>query len=210
MKYSDTRYGFLEKRSLVWKEIVKYFEGHFEMGDSILDVGCGYGDFISNTKATHRYAVDLDEGMGNYLPRDIVFKVSPIVEIDKLFPEESMSFIFSSNLLEHLDRNEINHFFSAARSLLKPNGLLGIMMPNYKRAFREYFDDYTHVTPISDVGLADWLAASGFTKLYLDPGFMPFSLKDSWIPITPFLVFIWLRSPWKPRGKQMLIIVRKS
>lgn len=210
MNYSDTRYKFLEKRSVVWKEIVRYLESRFEMGDSILEVGCGYGDFISNVKAPNRFAVDLDDSMGKYLPKDVVFKASSIVEIEKLFAKESMSFIFSSNLLEHLSRNEIDRFFETAHSLLRPNGLLGIMMPNYKRAFREYFDDYTHVTPISDIGLADWLAASGYTKLYLHPGFMPFSVKDSWIPITPFLVFMWLRSPLKPRGKQMLIIVRKS
>jgi len=209
MTYSATRYTYHPKRALVWKEIVSYLESQFELGDNVLDAGCGYGDFISNVKASRRFAVDLDEEMIRHLPKDVEFKQGSIAEIDKYFPKESMDFIFSSNVLEHLSRENINHFFQAALSLLKANGRLGIMMPNYKRAYREYYDDYTHVTPISDVALVDWLAASGFTKVFLHPGFMPFSMKDRHIlPI--ILVKAWLRSPWKPGGKQMLVIVRKA
>lgn len=209
MSYSTTRYTYHPKRALVWKEIVRYLESRFELGDNVLDAGCGYGDFISNVRATRRFAVDLDEEMIRYLPQDVEFKQGSIAEIDKYFPKESMDFIFSSNVLEHLSRENINHFFKAALSLLKTNGQLGILMPNYRRAYREYFDDYTHVTPISDVALVDWLAASGFTKVFRHPGFMPFSMKDrNILPI--ILVQAWLRSPWKPGGKQMLVIVRKA
>lgn len=210
MSYSATRYNYLPKRALVWKEIVKYLEGRFELGESILDAGCGYGDFISHVKAARRFAVDADEGMAGHLPEDVVFRRGSIAEIDKYFPPESMNFIFSSNVLEHLSREQIGRFFKAAHHILKADGQLGILMPNYKRAYREYFDDYTHVTPISDPALVDWLAASGFTKVFSHPGFMPFSLKDSRLPVAPILVRAWLRSPWKPGGKQMLVIARKS
>lgn len=208
MSYTTTRYTYHPQRALVWKEIVRFLESRFELGDNVLDAGCGYGDFISNVKAARRFAVDLDEEMIRHLPEDVEFKQGSITEIDKYFPAESMDFIFSSNVLEHLSREKIDHFFKAALTLLKTNGLLGILMPNYKRAYREYFDDYTHVTPISDVALVDWLTASGFTEVFQHPGFMPFSMKGKQVPI--IFVKAWLMSPWKPGGKQMLVIVRKA
>jgi SAM-dependent methyltransferase len=210
MSYSETRYNYLPKRTLVWREIVRYLQGRFDFGESVLDAGCGYGDFISNVKAARRFAVDLDGGMAGHLPADVEFRQGSIAEIDKYFPEESMNFVFSSNVLEHLSRDKIDQFFKAAHTLLKAGGQLGILMPNYKRAYREYFDDYTHVTPISDTALVDWLAASGFTSVFSHPGFMPYSMKDSRVPVAPILVRAWLWSPWKPGGKQMLVVARKS
>ena len=96
------------------------------------------------------------------------------------------------------------------RVLLKLGGYLAILSPNYRRASNLYFDDYTHITPLSDVGLSDWLVAEGFRIVSLEPGFLPYSLKGARLPITRFFVRCWLNSPLKPWGKQMLIVARRS
>jgi hypothetical protein len=50
---------------------------------------------------------------------------------------------------------------AALRRKLSPGGTLNILQPNYRYAYREYFDDNTHVAVYSHISLADFLAANG-------------------------------------------------
>lgn len=45
---------------------------------------------------------------------------------------------------------------------LTHGGTLNILQPNYRRAYGEYFDDYTHVAVYSDISLCDFLRANGY------------------------------------------------
>jgi hypothetical protein len=87
---------------------------------------------------------------------------------------------------------------------MKPGATLNIVQPNFKYCAREYFDDYTHVSIYTETGLADLLAAHGFKISRCVPRFMPFSIKSS-MPVWPWLIRLYLSSPFKPFGKQMLI-----
>jgi hypothetical protein len=84
------------------------------------------------------------------------------------------------------------------------SGTLNILQPNYRFAYREYFDDYTHVTVYSDRSLVDFLGAHGFRVLECYPRFLPLTIKSRF-PVSPFLIRTYLRLPFKPMGKQMLI-----
>jgi len=95
------------------------------------------------------------------------------------------------------------------RKLLKPGGHAGILMPNYRLTANRYFDDYTHQTAVSDVALRDWMVAEGFEIVISEPGFMPFTMKGSAIPISAWLIRLWLWSPIKPGAGQMLIVGRR-
>ena len=87
---------------------------------------------------------------------------------------------------------------------MKPGATLTIVQPNFKYCAHEYFDDYTHVSIYTDKGLCDLLAANGFTIVRCMPRFMPFSIKGS-LPVHPWLIRLYLLSPFKPFAKQMLI-----
>lgn len=203
--YTKTRYQLDEKRKIVWRVLAPFLQKKFHFQGSILDVGCGFGDFINNVSAHQRSALDMNPEMKPFLDSDIQFQAGPVSELRRLFTTQSYDLIFSSNLLEHLSREEISQFFLDAKQLLKTGGSLLILMPNYRKCSAEYFDDYTHLTPLSDRSLSDWLNAAGFVVDFVDPGFMPFSVKDSKLPITAWLIKLWLLSPFKPGGKQMLI-----
>ena len=82
-----------------------------------------------------------------------------------------------------------------------------MLQPNYRYAYREYFDDYTHVAIYSHVSLADLLAAHGWEVVDVRPRFLPLSVKSR-LPTWSLLVWAYLRSPFKPLGKQMLIVAR--
>ncbi len=93
---------------------------------------------------------------------------------------------------------------AALRRKLSANGTLTIVQPNYRYAYREYFDDFDHKSIYSHVSLTDYLAANGYEVFLVEPRFMPLSVKGR-LPIKPFLIRAWLASPVKPIGKQMLI-----
>ena len=86
-------------------------------------------------------------------------------------------------------------------------GTLTILQPNYRYAYREYFDDYTHIAIYSHIGLADFLTANGYEVLTVKPRFLPLTVK-SHLPVSPWLVRAYLASPIKFLGKQMLISAR--
>jgi hypothetical protein len=71
-------------------------------------------------------------------------------------------------------------------------------------AYREYFDDYTHVSVFSHVSLADFLRVNGFDLLEIRPRFLPLTVKSR-LPVLPWLIKAYLASPIKPMAKQMLI-----
>jgi hypothetical protein len=83
------------------------------------------------------------------------------------------------------------------------------LQPNYLFAYREYFDDYTHVTVYSHISLCDFLAANGFEVMNCQPRFMPLTVKSR-LRVSPWLIRAYLHSPIKPLGKQMLIRARVS
>ncbi len=82
-----------------------------------------------------------------------------------------------------------------------------ILQPNYRYAYREYFDDYTHLAVYSHLSLADFLSANDFEVLNVSPRFLPLTIKSR-IPVSPWLIRAYLASPIKPMGKQMLVRAR--
>jgi hypothetical protein len=90
------------------------------------------------------------------------------------------------------------------RRVLRPRGTLNIVQPNYRRAYKEYFDDYTHVSVYSDISLTDFLSAHGFRVTTCHPGFLPLTIKSR-LPVSRNLIRLYLALPWKPLGKQMLL-----
>ena len=90
------------------------------------------------------------------------------------------------------------------RAKLKRGGTLNILQPNYRFAYREYFDDYTHVAVYSDRSLADFLSVNGFEVKECHARFLPLTIKSK-MPVSAALIRLYLASPVKPMGKQMLL-----
>jgi SAM-dependent methyltransferase len=209
MSYHETRFQHDPRRAIVWKEIVRYIERRTPLGETVLDLGCGYGEFINAVGSGKRHALDLNPELRRYLDPAVSFLAADALSVGEAFPEESFDFIFSSNLLEHLERDEIGRLLRSLHGLLKPRGHLGVLMPNFRLAFRRYYDDYTHKTAVTDAALHDWLESEGFEVVFCKPGFMPLALKGSRLPVNSFLVRCWLWSPFKPGAGQMLMIARR-
>jgi SAM-dependent methyltransferase len=202
--YHKTRFQFDPGRLKVWRAITEHLQHYVSRNGSVLDLGCGYGDFINQIKAKEKYALDIGPDVKEHINKDVNFINAPSVKIDKL-NNNSIDVIFSSNLLEHLDRNEIDKTMLGIQKILKNNGTLILIGPNYRYCHKEYFDDYTHKTIFSHITLVDLLYEYGFTARVVKPRFLPLTLKSK-LPKSYWLTKVYLLSPVKPMGKQMLLI----
>jgi hypothetical protein len=119
----------------------------------------------------------------------------------------TINFALANNLFEHLSQGDIARVLAKLRHKLAADGTLNILQPNYRYAYREYFDDYTHITVFSHISLADFVKANGFDVLEIQPRFLPLTVKSR-LPVSPWLIRAYLLSPIKPLAGQMLIRAR--
>jgi SAM-dependent methyltransferase len=207
--YHRTRFEYDERRKILWQSLWScYFSSQVRPTDCVLDLGCGYGDFINSVIAARRIAVDSWPGCRDFLDLEVEALITPVTNLSSL-ENSSVDFAFASNLLEHLEKKEIAVMLAGLRDKLRPNGTLTILQPNWKYAFRDYFDDFTHVSIWSHVSMSDFLRANEWEVIDVLPRFLPLSLKSR-LPVHPWLIRAWLMSPVKPIGKQMLIKARPA
>jgi ubiquinone/menaquinone biosynthesis C-methylase UbiE len=207
--YHESRLTEDGRRGSVWRMLWKYYFRHrINAQDCVLDIGAGYCDFINNVIARRRIALDMWSGMLRHVDTGVETIVASADQLDWI-EDGVVDYAFASNLFEHLPQDMFVKVLSSLEKKLSAKGRLTILQPNYRYAFREYFDDYTHVTVYSHISLADFLSAHGWEVLEVQPRFLPLSVKSS-LPTWPILIAAYLRLPFKPLGKQMLIVARPA
>ena len=202
--YHETRFDFDPRREVLWATLCEcYFQKLVSPDDCVLDIGAGYGHFINNIRAKRRIGFDSWPGMAGFLKAGVEGIVSSATDLTGV-EDGTVDFALASNVFEHLTRGELAIVLEQIRKKLKASGTLTILQPNYRFAYQEYFDDYTHVSIYSDRSMCDLLSASGFRIEQCRPRFLPLTIRSSF-PVSPFLIRTYLRLPVKPFGKQMLI-----
>ena len=205
--YHDSRLTHDVRRSQTWNALWRFhFSRVIAPDDCVLDMGCGYGEFINSVTARRRLALDAWSGFPAYLAAGVEATVGPVTELGFL-EDASVDFAFASNLFEHISQADLAAVLAGLRAKLSARGTLTILQPNWRYAFREYFDDYTHITVYSHVSLTDFLTAHGWEVVETRPRFLPLTIKSR-LPVWPLLIQAYLLSPFKPMGKQMLITAR--
>ena len=60
--YFDSRFKFDLGRKKVWDAIVDHLQPKFFNNiETVVELGCGYGDFINSVKAVNKIAVDIND-----------------------------------------------------------------------------------------------------------------------------------------------------
>ncbi len=207
--YFETRLSHDPRRAGVWKAVAAYLEGRVPIGpeDRVLDVGAGYCDFINQVRAGERHAADLDPAAGRFAGEGVSFHAASSTDL-KGVPESHFDVVFVSNLLEHLNSEEIASSLDSFLRVLKPGGRLVVVQPNFRDCWRSFYDDFTHKTPLTHGALADFIASRGFELERVQARFLPFSIKSR-LPACSWMVALYLRSPLKPFSGQCLLIAKK-
>ena len=202
--YHDSRLTHDPKRDIVWGALWKYYFRHrIAATATVLDLGCGYGEFINHVIARRRIALDMWPEFPRHVAPGVETIVGPVTDVVKL-DDGGIDFAFASNLFEHITQSDFAAVLGVLRKKLSPQGTLNLLQPNYRYCASEYFDDYTHISVWSHISLADFLRANGYEVIEVHPRFLPLTVKSS-LPVWPPLIGLYLSSPFRPMGKQMLL-----
>ena len=208
----DKRFsGHESYRNRVWNILVsKYFLKWLKTDDHILDLGCGYGEFINHTNSKVKHAMDLNHKTKYLLNDDIIFHEQDCSQPWNIEPE-SLDLVFTSNFFEHLpDKQSLDKTVAEIKKSLKPNGVLIAMGPNISVLKGRYWDFWDHHVALSDSSLCELLEIHEFKINRSYSKFLPYNMvRVKERPL--FLISLYLRLPffWSFFGKQFLIIAQK-
>ncbi len=201
----------IEKRRRVWKALcASFFNDLIGKDKDVLDMACGYGEFINNVAARKRYGIDLNPDAPRHLNPDVQFFRAASSEMTEI-PDRSIDVVFASNFLEHLpNKAACDATFAEVLRVLRPNGRFIVLGPNIRYAYKEYWDFYDHHLPLSHLSLEEGLQSQGFGVIRNIPRFLPYTMKSK-TPSADLLVRIYLGLPllWPLFGKQFLVVAEK-
>lgn len=201
----------LEERRRLWRVLCRgWFQRWVDPADRLLDLACGYGEFLWNIQAAEKHGVDLNPDSARHLPPGVRFHACGAERVADL-ADGSLDVVFCSNFLEHLpDKPAAERVFAEVRRLLRPGGRFLVLGPNMRAVPVAYWDFWDHHLPLSDKSLAEGLQLAGFTLERVVPRFLPYSTK-SHLPRADWLVASYLRLPpaWRILGKQFFVVARR-
>ena len=199
---------FDEKRRVVWREICRFLQKYYIAEQStILEIGARHCHFINQIKGAEKHALDISTDIVERVERGVIPHVRSCTAMLDL-EDDYFDVVFMSNVFEHLTRRESVLALAEIKRVLKRNGILIAIQPNFKYCWREYFDDPTHIQIFTHLGVSELIRSSGLSVIDLKPRFLPFSMRSK-LPKIPWLVTLYLHSPFKPFAGQMLIIAKK-
>ncbi len=206
------RFGGREDyRTRVWRILCRYFYQRFMApGQRVLDLGAGWGEFINQVPAAHKYAMDLNSDSARHLLPEVQFLERDCATTWPL-ESDSLDLVFTSNFLEHLsDKNAIERTLAEAWRCLAPGGRILCLGPNIRLVGGAYWDFWDHHVALTEASLEDVLRLTGFETEHCIAGFLPYTMSGG-RPPPAFLLSVYLRLPvlWRVFGKQFLLLARK-
>jgi SAM-dependent methyltransferase len=200
-----------ERKDQIWKVLCeRFFQAYVARDATVLDLACGYGEFVRHIQAGRKIAIDLNAAAALDLPDDVEFHTGSAENLSAI-SSDSVDVCFSSNFFEHLPSKEVlDRVLAEALRVLKPGGLYVAMQPNLRYAPGEYWDYYDHVLPLTHLSCREAFAKAGFEIRELIDRFVPFSTA-SHLPQHPMLVRLYLacKPVWRLLGRQFVIVGRK-
>ncbi len=161
-------------RTRVWRVLIdSFFTRWLDPGAAILDLGCGFGEFINQVAASKKYGMDMNPSTRNRLAVDVEFIEQDCSRTWTVDPS-SLDVVFTSNFFEHLpDKNCLDRCLKEALRCLKPGGRLIAMGPNIRIVNGRYWDFLDHYLPLTELSLAEGLQTAGFEVETARARFLP-------------------------------------
>lgn len=204
--------GELVDKQVLWTTLCREFlERFIDTESTVLDLGAGRCEFINTVRAKRRIAVDPNPATAGL--------AAPDVEVLRLLSNDMHSLldgevdvVFASNFLEHVaDKSVLIETLDECHRILRPGGRMIVLMPNVRYLPGKFWDYLDHHVPLTHVSLVEALELSGFDPEVVIPKFLPYTVKDSRLPVREELIRLYLRLPivWKLLGKQMFVVARR-
>jgi SAM-dependent methyltransferase len=201
----------LAYRRKVWNVLVpSFFQKYVARGDAVLDLGCGYGEFINTIRCGQKLAMDLNPDAPKYLDSSVRFLEQDCSSRWQV-QDASLHVVFTSNFFEHLpDKAALGRTLDEIYRCLAPGGKLIAMGPNIKHLPGKYWDFWDHHLPLTETSLSEGLSNRGFEIVTRLGKFLPYTMVGQ-REYPDILLKLYLRFPmaWRIMGKQFLIIAAK-
>jgi len=209
--YANRFAPFQEYRRRVWQVLVaNFFQKLVPESATVLDLGCGYGEFINAVKARTRFGMDLNPSAARHIQSDVRFLRQ---DCSTRWPcaNGELDIVFSSNFFEHLpDKMTLGRTLDEAFRCLKPGGKLIAVGPNIRFTGGRYWDFWDHYLPLTEASLSEGLVLRGFQIERCHARFLPYTMVSG--PQYPaWMVAAYLRLPflWRLVGQQFLVLARR-
>lgn len=204
------RFNDTGMRKELWEILTKdFFQKYISKDDIVLDIPCGYSEFINTVQCKKKYAADINPDAKKYVGKDVTFLLNNSTKLS--LKKNSVNKIFISNFFEHLSHDDIEKTIAECKRVLKPGGQVLILQPNIRFSYKDYWMFFDHITPIDDRALEEVFALTGFSLKKRVLRFVPFTTQSRY-PAKAFLVKIYIRVPllWHIFGKQTFLIFQKE
>ena len=198
-------------RVRLWRTLVaSFFQPMIPPGAAVLDLGCGYGEFINQIRCGSRFAMDLNPKATEHLDPTVKFLFQDC-SLRWDLPDQSLDVVFTSNFFEHLpDKLALKLTLLEAARCLKPGGQLIALGPNIKFVQGAYWDFWDHFLSLTELSLSEALDNNGYRVERAVPRFLPYTTINQ--PAFPMaFVRLYLRLPllWPWFGRQFLVVARR-
>jgi len=202
----------LERKNAIWRVICNdYFQRFVTHENLVVDIACGYGEFLNNIKAGEKIGIDLNPDSANFLDGNVKFFNDNAMAVAQITGGKA-NVIFASNFLEHLpNKSTLDNLLREVYRAIIPGGTFIVVGPNLRYLPGEYWDFYDHHLGLTHLSLTEALELQGFQVNICLPRFLPYTTKSA-LPTHPFLVSCYLKAPiiWKLLGKQFLLVATKQ
>jgi len=200
-----------EYRLAVWGILIARCFGRYLRPDSsVLDLGCGYGEFINQVSCATRYAMDLNPEAAQRVVPGVKCLLQ---DCSSTWPlaDNTLDLAFTCNFFEHLpDKAALGRTLDEVYRCLKPTGRLIAMGPNIKYVPGAYWDFWDHYVPLTELSLGEALENRGFHLEKSIPRFLPYTMATGpRYPLAMLKVYLGLPLLWRFAGKQFLVIAAK-
>jgi SAM-dependent methyltransferase len=209
--YRERFSGNPEYRNRVWKTLTSSFFSRWIAPDAaVLDLGCGYCEFINNIAAGTKFGMDLNpDAARNAAAGVTVFQQD--CSTPWPVPEGSLDAVFTSNFFEHLpSKGHLEKTLQHAWMALRPGGVLIAMGPNIKYLPGLYWDFFDHYIELTERSLTEVLKKCGYSIEKMEARFLPYTMSDGRrYPQALLRMYLALPLAWRFFGKQFLVVARK-
>ncbi len=200
--------GNLDYRVRVWTVLIAdWFAKYVKTTDSVLDLGCGYGEFINTVQCAEKFAMDLNPDAPRFLGASVKLFQQDCSTRWPL-PDASLDVVFTSNFFEHLpDKSGLGRTLDEIRRCLRPGGRLVALGPNIKYLPGAYWDFWDHYIPLTELSLKEALVTRGLRVDVCVGRFLPYTMASGpQYPVRFLRAYLRLPFMWRLFGKQFLVV----
>ncbi|MCU4139987.1 MAG: 2-polyprenyl-3-methyl-5-hydroxy-6-metoxy-1 [Methanophagales archaeon] len=137
-----------------------YFREFLDRNDyKMLEIGCATGNFLANDPE-NIIGIDINKNLLK-IARKRGFNVLLVdVENGLCFKDSSFDAIHASHIIEHL--SDPIYFMKECFRILKEGGKLVVITEDFSKAYKIFYDDPTHISPLTRKSLKICAIEAGF------------------------------------------------